>query len=33
MFSGKQSVDKAPREGVIEFAVPSPDFEMIMWQV
>ncbi len=32
-FSGKQSVDKAPREGVIEFAVPSPDFEMIMWQV
>lgn len=28
----KQSLDRAPREGVMEMAVPSPDFERIMWQ-
>lgn len=27
-----QSADRAPREGAIEFRVPSPDFERIMWQ-
>jgi len=32
-FQGGQSVDRAPREGAIESIVPSPDFEMIMWQV
>ncbi|HID20846.1 MAG TPA: alpha-amylase/alpha-mannosidase, partial [Planctomycetaceae bacterium] len=32
-FSNRQSVERAPREGVIELTVPSPDFEMIMWQV
>jgi alpha-amylase/alpha-mannosidase (GH57 family) len=28
----KQSVDRAPQEGVLEIVVPSPDFERIMWQ-
>lgn len=28
----KQSVDRAPQEGVLEMTVPSPDFERIMWQ-
>ncbi|MDE2507531.1 MAG: alpha-amylase/alpha-mannosidase [Planctomycetota bacterium] len=27
------SLDRAPREGVLELIVPSPDFERIMWQV
>jgi hypothetical protein len=27
------SVDRAPREGIFELTVPSPDFERIMWQV
>ena len=31
-FSKKQSLDRAPREGAIELTVPSPDFELIMWQ-
>jgi hypothetical protein len=31
-ISRKQSVDRAPQEGVLEMAVPSPDFELIMWQ-
>jgi len=30
--SRKQSVDRAPQEGVLEMTVPSPDFERIMWQ-
>jgi alpha-amylase/alpha-mannosidase (GH57 family) len=30
--SKKQSVDRAPQEGVLELTVPSPDFERIMWQ-
>ncbi len=33
LFVDGQSVDRAPREGVITLTVPSPDFEMIMWQV
>ena len=32
-FSEEQSIDRAPREGSIQTTVPSPDFEMIMWQV
>jgi hypothetical protein len=31
-ISRKQSVDRAPQEGVLEMTVPSPDFERIMWQ-
>jgi alpha-amylase/alpha-mannosidase (GH57 family) len=31
-ISRKQSVDRAPQEGVLEMTVPSPDFELIMWQ-
>ncbi len=27
-----QSVDRAPREGVLEMRVPGPDYEKIMWQ-
>ncbi|MGE3818939.1 MAG: alpha-amylase/alpha-mannosidase [Isosphaeraceae bacterium] len=27
------SLDRAPREGIFELTVPSPDFERIMWQV
>ena len=30
---GDSSLDRAPREGIFELAVPSPDFERIMWQV
>jgi hypothetical protein len=30
--SKKQSVDRAPQEGVLEMVIPSPDFERIMWQ-
>jgi hypothetical protein len=28
----KQSVDRAPHEGSLVMSVPSPDFELIMWQ-
>lgn len=27
-----QSIERVPQEGAIETAVPSPDFELIMWQ-
>jgi alpha-amylase/alpha-mannosidase (GH57 family) len=30
---GKQSRDRAPREGSIHLTCPSPDFEQIMWDV
>ena len=30
---GQASLDRAPREGIFELVVPSPDFERIMWQV
>ena len=30
---GLQSRDRAPREGAIALACPSPDFEQIMWDV
>src|SRR5262249_51474752 len=31
--SGETSLDRAPREGIFELTVPTPDFERIMWQV
>ena len=33
LFKGDASLDRAPREGIFELVVPSPDFERIMWQV
>jgi alpha-amylase/alpha-mannosidase (GH57 family) len=33
LLADEASVDRAPREGIFELAVPSPDFERIMWQV
>ena len=30
--SKKQSLDRAPQEGVLALTVPSPDFEAMMWQ-
>jgi alpha-amylase/alpha-mannosidase (GH57 family) len=33
LIEGKQSRDRAPREGTINLTCPSPDFEQIMWDV
>jgi hypothetical protein len=33
LHQGKQSRDRAPREGTISLVRPSPDFEQIMWDV
>jgi alpha-amylase/alpha-mannosidase (GH57 family) len=33
LLKGDSSLDRAPREGIFELTVPSPDFEHIMWQV
>ena len=33
VLSADASLDRAPREGIFELNVPSPDFERIMWQV
>jgi len=33
VLSDDASLDRAPREGIFELTVPSPDFERIMWQV
>jgi hypothetical protein len=33
LVSGQTSLDRAPREGIFELTVPTPDFERIMWQV
>jgi alpha-amylase/alpha-mannosidase (GH57 family) len=33
LLRGDASLDRAPREGVFELTVPTPDFERIMWQV
>jgi alpha-amylase/alpha-mannosidase (GH57 family) len=33
LIEAGQSRDRAPREGVISFTCPSPDFERIMWDV
>jgi hypothetical protein len=32
LLEGEQSRERIPHEGAIETAVPSPDFELIMWQ-
>lgn len=32
-LSKGRSIDRAPQEGLIELTVPSPDFELYMWQV
>ena len=32
LLQGEQSIEKVPHEGAIETTVPSPDYEMIMWQ-
>ena len=32
-YSGGQCIDRLPQEGVISTKAPSPDFELIMWQV
>ena len=31
-FSNSQSIDRSPHEGHLELTVPSPDFELMMWQ-
>ena len=33
LLQGRQSRDRAPREGTINLTCPSPDFEQIMWDV
>jgi hypothetical protein len=33
LLQGGQSRDRAPRDGTINLACPSPDFEQIMWDV
>jgi hypothetical protein len=32
LIKDKESVERIPHEGAIETAVPSPDYELIMWQ-
>ena len=32
LLKDKQSVERVPHEGAIETFVPSPDYELIMWQ-
>jgi alpha-amylase/alpha-mannosidase (GH57 family) len=33
LLADETSLDRAPREGIFELTVPTPDFERIMWQV
>jgi alpha-amylase/alpha-mannosidase (GH57 family) len=33
LLKNEASLDRAPREGIFELTVPTPDFERIMWQV
>ncbi len=33
LFQGDASVNRAPREGVLELTTPSRDFERVLWQV
>jgi alpha-amylase/alpha-mannosidase (GH57 family) len=33
LFQGDSSLDRAPREGVLELTTPAHDFERILWQV
>jgi hypothetical protein len=32
LLEGDQAVERIPSEGAIETTVPSPDYELIMWQ-
>jgi hypothetical protein len=32
LLRGTQTVERVPSEGAIETAVPSPDYELMMWQ-
>ena len=32
LIKDKESIERIPHEGAIETAVPSPDYELIMWQ-
>ncbi|MHB1035856.1 MAG: hypothetical protein ACYC35_18730 [Pirellulales bacterium] len=32
LFQDEQSIERIPNEGAIETSVPSPDYELIMWQ-
>ncbi|WP_406693432.1 glycoside hydrolase family 57 protein [Singulisphaera sp. Ch08] len=32
LITGESSIDRAPREGIFELSVPTPDFERIQWQ-
>ncbi|HVC93886.1 MAG TPA: glycoside hydrolase family 57 protein [Pirellulales bacterium] len=32
LVKNEQSIDRAPQEGAIELVVPSPEFELMMWQ-
>ena len=32
LLKDKQPVERIPHEGAIETTVPSPDYELIMWQ-
>jgi hypothetical protein len=32
LLEGAQPVERIPQEGAIETSVPSPDYELIMWQ-
>jgi alpha-amylase/alpha-mannosidase (GH57 family) len=33
LIQGEQVLERIPHEGAIETAVPSPDYELVMWQV
>jgi hypothetical protein len=33
LYQGDSSLDRAPREGVLELTTPSAEFEKILWQV
>jgi hypothetical protein len=33
LLRDEQPVERIPAEGAIETVVPSPDYELIMWQV
>jgi hypothetical protein len=32
LVRGEQVIERIPSEGMIETSVPSPDFELMMWQ-
>jgi hypothetical protein len=32
LIKDEQSIERLPHEGAIETLVPSPDYEMVMWQ-